>query len=366
MTNKDASIIVGHPRQELKFEPALKHKTPKACMSTGACTVNNYRTNLAQSAKSSSRAKEAHQFGAVIVEVENDDIFHFRQVQSVDGCTFTDLYAKYTPTNVTLAKHTTLVMGDSHAGATDKALLESILVNLVSYANIDEIVLHDLCDARAVSPHDRGKIFTQIDKVANDKHLLKKNFNDIVDYLNKITALGVRVVVVASNHDDHLNRMLESLDVWIKDYANASTMIDMAKYYYCRQGNAPLLQFCVENLADLELQHPELIRWLAEDESYERHGCEMGQHGHRGSNGSRGSIKQYRNAVGNCVIGHSHSAGITGKAFQVGTTSELDQGYNKGLSSWTRTCCLVHEDGTKQHINFIPDGNGKYTFRIAE
>lgn len=364
ITSKDASIIVGSPRQHLKYNAAMKCKTPKAVMTTGACTVNNYKTDLGMSAKISSKAKEAHQFAAVIVEVENEDIFHFRQIQSLDGSTFTDLYAKYTPDgNVTLAKNSTLIMGDSHAGATDKALLRDILNKLVSYGSIDEIVLHDLCDSRPVSPHDVGKIMTNADKVRRDKYLLKQNFEEIAEYLNIITAIGVRVVVVASNHDEHLNKAMENLPQWLKDSPNSEVLLRMASFFISNQRES-LLQFCVENIPDTKLERPDLITWLKTDESYERYGCEIGQHGHLGINGSRGSLKQYKKAVGNAVIGHSHSAGIDGKVFQVGTTSELDQGYNKGLSSWTRTCCLLHQDGTKQLINFIPDGKGGYNFHI--
>lgn len=366
LTKKDSSIIVGSPRQQLRYVAAMKHKTPRAVMSTGCCTVNNYNTDKFMSAKTSAKAKEAHQFGAVIVEVENENIFHFRQVQSKDGESFTDLYAKYTPDgNVTLARKSVLVMGDSHAGATDMRLLKDILTKLVSYAGVEEVVLHDLCDARPVSPHDQGKLMTNVDKVARGKHLLKNTFEEIVDYLNTITSVGLKVTVVASNHDEHLNRALENLPCWLNDYANTSTMLQMSYYYHNNQKGA-LLKYCVENIPTTKLAHPDRINWLTTDQPYQRYGCELGQHGHLGANGSKGNVKQYSKFVGNVVIGHSHSAGIMNDAFQVGTTSELDQGYNKGLSSWTRTCCLVHADGTKQLINFIPNGEGGYNFRIED
>ena len=366
MTSKDASIIVSSPKQHLRYNAAMKFKTPRAIMSTGACTVNNYKTDLGMSQKISSKAKESHQFAAVIVEVEDENIFHFRQVQSLDGASFTDLYAKYSPDgNVKLARHSTLVMGDSHAGATDKTLLRDILNKLVAYGSIDEVVLHDLCDSRPVSPHDFGKIMTQAEKVRREKHILKKNFEEIVEYLNMLTRLGLRVVVVASNHDEHLSRALEHLPQWLQDSPNSEVLLRMASFYVSHQTES-LLQYCVENIPDTKLEHPDQIKWLKTDESYSRYGCELGQHGHLGANGSKGSLKQYKKSVGNVVIGHSHSAGIQGESFQVGTTCELDQGYNRGLSSWTRTCCLVHEDGTKQLINFIPDGKGGYTFSIAD
>ena len=365
VTSKDASIIVASPKQYLKNVAALKHKTPKAVMSTGACTVNNYKNDLGLSQKCSARAKEAHQFGAVIVEIEDENIFHFRQVQ-MKGDSFTDLYAKYTPSgNVSLAKHSTLVLGDSHAGATDRVLLKDILNKLVSYAGIDEIVLHDLCDSRPVSPHDFGKVMTRAQQYKNGKYELKKLFTEIVEYLNLITSVGVHVTVVASNHDEHLVRALEHLPQWLAEAPNSEVLIKMASYYMSNSFDY-LLKYCVENIPDIKLNSPEKISWLKVDESHSRYDCELGQHGNNGTNGSKGTLRQFHCSVGNAVIGHSHSSGIMGDTFQVGTTSELDQGYNKGLSSWTRTCCLVHEDGTKQLVNFIPNNKGTYSFKIEE
>lgn len=365
VTSKDASVILGSPRQELTFNSALKNKVPRALMSTGAVTINNYQNDYVRSCAKSAKAREAHLFGAIVVEIQDENIFHFRQIQSVDGATFTDLDTKYTPDgSMTVAHHATLVMGDTHAGAADEKLTEAILTQLVSFNVIDEVVLHDLCDARPVSPHDVDKLMTNIAKKEQQRHLLERNFEQIVDYLNRLTKYNIRVVVVASNHDEHLNRALENLPNRLKDVNNSQVLIKMASFYSDPENqNKSLLEYCVTHIPKNKLERPELIKWLVTDESYERHGCELGQHGHLGSNGSRGSAKQYSTFVGNAVIGHSHSACIVGKTFQVGTTSELDQGYNKGLSSWTRTCCLVHEDGTKQLINFIRDKDGRYSFK---
>ena len=80
--------------------------------------------------------------------------------------------------------------------------------------------------------------------------------------------------------------------------------------------------------------------------------------------GGRGSLQTYEKSVYNAVVALAHSAAIKQKVFRVGTTSEMDMGYNHGLSSWTRTCCLVYEDGTKQLINFIPNGKGGYSYHV--
>ena len=101
--------------------------------------------------------------------------------------------------------------------------------------------------------------------------------------------------------------------------------------------------------------------WLEEDKSYRVYGVECGVHGSCGANGSRGSLAVYEKGLGNCVTAHTHSAAILRNACSVGTVGLMDMRYNKGLSSWTRTCCLIYSNGTKQLINFIPDEKGNYS-----
>ena len=69
----------------------------------------------------------------------------------------------------------------------------------------------------------------------------------------------------------------------------------------------------------------------------------------------------FEKGLGNCVTAHTHSAAIQRSAYCVGTVGVLNMDYNKGMNSWTRTCCLIYSNGTKQLINFIPDENGEYS-----
>ena len=87
-------------------------------------------------------------------------------------------------------------------------------------------------------------------------------------------------------------------------------------------------------------------------------------HGDKGANGSRGSIVTFERSVGNCVTGHTHAAKRLRRACCVGTVANLDQGYNEGLTSWSRTCCICYSNGTKQLIHFIPNKKGKYSYGI--
>ena len=121
------------------------------------------------------------------------------------------------------------------------------------------------------------------------------------------------------------------------------------------------LQYAIEEILEYKSDR---VHWLEEDRSCQVYGVEVALHGDRGANGSRGSLQIFEKGLGNCVTAHTHSAAILRNAFCVGTVGLMDQGYNKGLSSWTRTCCLIYKNGTKQLINFMPNEEGDYTYTL--
>lgn len=94
-------------------------------------------------------------------------------------------------------------------------------------------------------------------------------------------------------------------------------------------------------------------RFLARDESFIVKGIELGYHGDRGPNGSRGSRTAYGRIGVKSVIGHSHSPGIRNGCYQVGTNSRLRLGYNSGPSGWLHTDCIVYPNGKRSLLNII-------------
>ena len=62
------------------------------------------------------------------------------------------------------------------------------------------------------------------------------------------------------------------------------------------EGKNPL-QYLLEDILGLSKLG---INWLKQDESYVKYGIELGMHGDKGANGSRGSIVTFERSVGNC------------------------------------------------------------------
>lgn len=364
----DRSIIFPGCKQQWQYVATRKGKEPHLIACTGAITVPDYSNDLIMSGRTSYIAERDHLLGATIVEIENDNIFHVRVIQSTEDGSFTDLGVKYYPDGTTAkSKNAVLVQGDSHVGSHDRELFSEILSLMKDSDFITTTVLHDICNSSSVSHHEANDFIKKVTRALEGSDDMVGEATEVVDYLNQLTSLSnLQVVVVNSNHDRHIERYIKEARAF-KDRDFKNTRTACALFLELTKEDGALknpVKFLVENISSHPLNNPDRITWLGLDESYVKYGVELGMHGDLGANGGRGSLQTYEKSVYNAVVAHAHSAAIKQKVFRVGTTSEMDMGYNHGLSSWTRTCCLVYEDGTKQLINFIPNGKGGYSYHV--
>ena len=165
------------------------------------------------------------------------------------------------------------------------------------------------------------------------------------------------VVIVRSNHDDFLDRWLKNED-WKKQptFKNSRLYMRYSDLLLSQYGEDP---YNVKGVIPtiINERFPNFIT-LGRSASYKIKGWELGQHGDLGSNGSRGSLLQFRQLNTKIIVGHYHSSGRKDGALSVGTSTKLRVGYNKGASGWINSHVLLHEDGRAQHINFVRDKNG--------
>lgn len=353
-TAREASIIVASPKIFLKYVPNMHYDIPPALMTTGAVTVNDYDNDRYMSKRTSILAENDHAYGVVIVEVEDDHIFHFRHVQASEDGSLTDLGIEYHPDGtISEMKDTVMVMGDSHTGYHDKELHYTTM-NAAVNLNVSKIVLHDVFNGTSITHHDIGKNITRAVKAQEGRLGLELECVAVKNYIENIEKHGMEVFIVDSNHDDMLYKYLER-GGYMSDPINHKFSLKLAAQAI--DGVNPL-RYAIETLLGLKNN---VTHWLETDRSCKFYGVEVSEHGHRGANGSRGRAQIYNNGIGNCVTAHTHSASILRNTYCVGTVGLMDMGYNKGLSSWTRTCCLIYKNGTKQLINFIPDKEGNYS-----
>lgn len=355
-SSRNASIIVASPKVHMKYVPNMHEDVPPALMSTGAVTVNDYDTDRYMSKRTSTLAENDHTYGAVIVEVENDRIFHFRHIEASKSGSFIDLGVEYLPDGtIQKVKDTVMVMGDSHVGYHDLELHEKTM-DLARETNVYTVILHDIFHGSSISHHDWNKSITRARQAQEGRLGLELECIAVKSYLEDIESRGYNVDIVDSNHDNFLMRYLEE-GRYVSDPINHKFALKLA--VPAIEGMNPL-KYAIESVLGFVTDK---VRWMEKDKSYKFYGVEVGLHGSSGANGSRASARTFNNGIGNCVTAHTHSASILRNTYCVGTVGKMDMGYNKGLSSWTRTCCLIYSNGTKQLVNFIPDDKGNYTYK---
>jgi hypothetical protein len=346
------SCIFGSPKVQMEMIPVLEGNKPKMMLTTGAVTLMNYTDS-----KSGKKGEFHHTFGFVIVEIKDDSTFFVRQVTADDdNGSFTDLYYKVENGDVKkIDEISAIVLGDIHYGHHDEEVLNKTF-DLMNTLKPEHVILHDVFDGNSISHHEMKDPFMQYAKEVEGSNSVENEINAMLDGLENFTNFK-NVVIVRSNHDDFLDRWLKNED-WKKQPTSKNSLVYM-------EYSAMLLKQYAKDRYSVKGVIPELINkrfpnfiTLGRNESYKVNSWELGQHGDVGSNGSRGSLLQFRKLNTKIIVGHYHSPGRKDGALSVGTSTKLRVGYNNGASSWLQSHVIIHKDGKAQHINFI---NGEYT-----
>lgn len=343
------SCIFGSPKLQMEMIPVLEGNKPKMMMTTGACTLNNYTDS-----KAGKKGEFHHCIGFVVVEIEDKDNFYTRQVSATDDGNFIDLYYEVKNGEVKKIKGCdAIVLGDLHAGHHDEQVIDKTL-KLMKKLKPKNTILHDVFDGRSISHHEANDPFIQYAKEFHNLNDLGDEIDMMMDVLKPFSKFP-NVVIVRSNHDDFLDRWLK-----LNDWRKATTPKNGKLYMKFSQ---ILMDQYEQNPQDVKGVIPALITekypkfiTLSRGEGYKVNGWELGHHGDKGSNGSRGSLQQFRKLNTKVVVGHYHSPQRKDGALAVGTSTHLRVGYNQGASGWLQSHVLIHKNGKAQHINFI-DGN---------
>jgi hypothetical protein len=346
------SCVFGSPKVQLEMIPVLEGCRPKMMLTTGSITKKNYTDS-----KAGKTGDFHHTFGFVIVEIKDDEIFFTRQVTADDKTgNFSDLYFRVENGLIKeLDKVSAIVLGDIHYGHHDQVVLDSTMV-LMDKLVPKHVILHDVFDGNSISHHEMKDPFIQYGKEIAGTNDLEKEVENMLTGLQAFEKYD-NVVVVRSNHDDFLDRWLKNED-WKKQptFKNSRLYMRYSDLLLEQYGRDP---YSVKGVIPsiINERFPK-FKTLGRSESYRVKDWELGQHGDIGSNGSRGSLLQFRRLNTKIVVGHYHSPGRKDGAIAVGTSTKLRVGYNKGASTWLQSHIIIHTDGRAQHINFI---NGEFT-----
>lgn len=362
------SAIFGHPKIEMKTVPTPSKQLPKILATTGCVTIPNFTDS-----KAGWKGDFHHSLAAIIIEIEDANIFHIRHIHAdrVTGA-FYDLTKFYTLNEVTDGHRVAaLVTGDTHAEFIDEKVKKATYTNEDSMLHTlkPEIrILHDVEDFYARNHHHRGNDVISIGKHFYGRNNVEEALQKTADFIDETTHPEIVNVVVKSNHD-------EAFDRWLRE-ADPKTDPENARfYYYMKYNQTKNIRMTATGFSTIDafefwcnnpdeqtgLRSLDQTKFLKRDESFVVAGIELGFHGDMGPNGTRGSIRNFAKIGPKTVIGHSHTPGIYEGCYQVGVSARLDLSYVSGPSSWLHTHCIIYPDGTRTLINII---DGKW--RLAK
>lgn len=351
-------LVVGHAKITAESVAALKGESVRRLYSTGTATLKNYIQQ-----KAGQKAEALHNYGALLVEFDDEGTFFVRQLEAMDASgEFYDLNQHYTPSGVYEASGHVLALqyGDIHAEKIDNECADASWNSEYSLLDILKPkyqLIHDVHDFTSRNHHNRQSGVFLAEQYAQGRDKVIDDLIDTGRILEQMDRPFSQTVIVESNHDLALARWLNDPKANItQDPANAHLFHTLNAAIYGaiadRDTSFNVLDYALRQVAGCDFA----AVFLSTDESFKLAGIECGCHGHNGINGSKGSPKQFVK-LGKMNTGHTHTASIFGGVYTAGVSGSLDMGYNIGASSWSQTHIITYANGQRTLIDFK---NGKF------
>ncbi len=343
------SAIIPHTKFAVSTVPSPKSSGTKFNYTTGTVTQRNYIQK-----KAGQKAEFHHGYGALIVEVDSEGTWFVRQLNANNDGVIYDLDMKADASKITFGhRPKAIVWGDIHEHHLDdwmdglcwgpKGILDTL--------NPEIQVLHDVLDFRSQNHHDRDDSWKVFAKHCEGGLNIEDEIYSVMKWLLRVSR-DTPACVTRSNHDEAFDRWLKEAD-FRADPLNAGLFLatNLAAYVHiANQKNTPFnpIEWVMrEKLQGDRQGRMDNVRFLHMDEELLVGGIELGMHGHVGANGGRGSQAAFSKIGRKSITGHLHSPWQHEGAMGVGVTGSLDQGYNKGMSSWSHTNALVYPNGKR-------------------
>jgi hypothetical protein len=345
------SGIFPHAKMAMKAVPTGKSEAAKHNYTTGACTMVNYIKRLA-----GLRAEFHHTYGAILVEVDVDGVWHVRQLNADSKWRIYDL--DIVVDGGVVQRHNGVeacIWGDIHAPRTNEKVLASVWQENGVLDNLHPRfqVVHDLLDFHSRNHHDLRDHVKMFKRHAEGLDSIWAELQLAARFLNNAHRDWCRTIVVNSNHDRFLERWIVDAD-FKRDPKNARLYLRATAAWYeaieQKDEKFHLLEWAV-SAAGLGTA----ATFLHRDESFLIKGIEHGMHGDEGPHGARGSATSLSNLGRKLNMGHTHQAEIHDGVYVAGTFSELDMDYNHGPQAWSHSFIVVYPNG-KRAIVTLKDG----------
>ncbi len=354
---KDKSGIVGHPNRALRSIATPQHKQPKVMFTTGACTVANYTDT-----KRGQIGEFNHCLGALIVEIE-DETFFVRELNADEHGCIIDLDMEFCPTGWRPAKRAqVLVTGDIHERWKCAEVIRATFDAKDSIMNLVRpryLFLHDLLDFHSRNHHHKDDWLIPYGKHKFGIENVKKEVDDAIRFVNRVTPDDCKTRIVSSNHDRAMTR-------WIKDRQyDFRNDPENARFYIELIG--PIMDGTSRSKGGIQIPDALItyaknrvgknIRFLKQSESFVVGNVEQALHGDKAAGGARGTTANLSTIGVKVNKGHSHTAEIVGGCYSAGTSANRME-YEQGEPSSHAHAHILQYSNGKRTIIFIV--NGRY------
>lgn len=356
---KYATTIIGSVKQDSCAVPNLPDKSPNFILGTGTITEPDFSTDAYMSMRLSKLVEDEVVMGGIIVEVESEKVFHFREFQSGKSGEIIDLGERYWPDGRwEFVNQSVMVYGDLHSEDIDENVFKCEK-EISLQAGVKTSILHDVTSFSCISHHNENKFVTQSIMSQDGKTNLESTIQTTANIIEQICDINKEVAIVPSNHHEHYTFYIEK-GKFIQDRENAKYAVQ--DYLEMLNGEDIPLRSALKR--EMSSSYFDKIKWIGKNEGYEIYDVELSNHGHISANGGRGNaLRTYKKMFKKSVSAHAHSPERVGGAIRVGMSTKKFIGYNFGPSSWMPSVVLVYENSSTQTVNII-EKDGKYTWRI--
>lgn len=370
--NRGQHVLVPHARVALESIPRMQGQPPRMAISTGTVTQPSYTPRA-----SGRKALFHHTYGAVLVQIDVDGEVFFRHLLADADGNFQDLDVKVIDGVVSTGHRVAAITwGDIHHEQLNPTIAmtswgyDMTSRRVVTGSNILDRLeprnqfIEDLNDFRRRNhhgikdPHQRAMV------TSGGSESVEDEVREAAAFANAICRDWCRTVMVESNHDAALARWLKEPEGAL-DAHNAYYWHELNAAWHCAiRANTP--NFNVVEHAMRRAGLVDNIEFVNSGGSYLVCDVECGLHGDLGVGGSRGSPNQYRRFGPKTSSGHTHTPKIVEGVYVAGVSANLDQGYNKGPTTWAHAHIVQYDNGKRAMIIMSADGRYEPAFEAVE
>lgn len=352
------SCIFPHTKVAMASIATSKTDPTKLNYTTGTITQQNYIQK-----KAGLKAEAQHTYGALLVEVDSEGRWWCRQVRADERGRMQDLGVIADGDKVTTGNRIEGAgWGDIHEVKMDPTVRH---LTWAPGGILDELrpkyqFMHDLIDFRSRRHHDRKDPHRIFELHVEGQDSVEEEMASGAAFLKYAERDFCKTVIIDSNHDNDFEKWLKEVD-YRYDPLNAEYFLEAQLEVY--RSIRKKEDFHAIEWAMKRAGCPPSNLFLRPDESFVLchkfgGGIECGMHGHIGVNGARPSPVSFARLGRAANTAHTHTCGIIDDLYVGGLSAKLDQGYNKGPSSWSQSHVITYPNAQRAIIT-IWDGKWK-------